>query len=227
MSSQPFLRRSGILNGERVNHAPLHGASIRATNVPDFASIKRYIEFIDTEYETLILDEQNEIYEPVVIDLGKLILECNLWYKNILHFLMLITEDGKYGEFQGDTPYAYLTKQALFNLLSILLENTQEAFLERNLINPSDIQKNTTNRVIFDKKGLTRLILTRGLSALSWIAPSRMIASMADSFREGTHFVKVKENPGNTPNTISLTEDWVEFLVRWVNQQVLFSLISE
>lgn len=93
-------RASGVLNQHSYTHTTLHGASVRAAHIPNFEAIKRYIEVIDVKYTLLIENEHNEIFEPALIDIGKLVKNCNFPYKNLHHFLMIITEDGKYGKFQ-------------------------------------------------------------------------------------------------------------------------------
>jgi hypothetical protein len=55
---------------------------------------------VSIEFNALIENENNEIHEPALVDIGALVENCDLPYKNLHHFLMIITEDGKYGEFE-------------------------------------------------------------------------------------------------------------------------------
>lgn len=216
-------RASGVLNQHSYTHTTLHGASVRAAHIPNFEAIKRYIEVIDVKYTLLIENEHNEIFEPALIDIGKLVKNCNFPYKNLHHFLMIITEDGKYGKFQWTSTSAHLTKEALFNLLKLLRENTQEFFLEKNLIDASDIHWKS-KKVILDKQKLVAMIISRWLNNLAGITPSKMIASIVTSFKQGIHYTRTQENWYNKVGAIVLTPEWIEFLARGINYQVLFLL---
>lgn len=109
MDSISTRRSSGVLNSANGGYLT-QGTVLKSAHIANFEAVDRYIEFINMEFNRLAYQATQDIHDPAMINIEQLIAECNLPYKNIIHFVKIITEDGLEGEFDDNPSYVHLTK---------------------------------------------------------------------------------------------------------------------
>ena len=224
MEKLSIWRANGVLNASNWAYLT-QGTVVKSRRVPNFEAVNRFIEFINMEFNRLTYQATQDIHDPAMINVESIIAECKLPYSSVTNLVSIITDNGLHGELDNiDTSYVHLTKMWLWNLLQILLENTEAVFVNNGLISESDIQ-GKSKRVILDKSKLLQLVISRGLHEYVELTPTKMVNSITSQLRVGEHYELSQNqiNPRLGPTKV-LTLKWIEFLTKWINLQVLFLL---